>query len=311
MKLRNIYEICKKNQKAISALEIFQARDTGRTQYMIKGWDAARNALLDELIKIKFLEYKSKELINAVPSALMEKNSFDVDSGIWNNMERKRESLLISIENVIELYESMGFENNQAPGLDIKLPQCKDFNEFRECVESLDFILYKCPFFKVEGENLKFDSMDIGSLWFTFLVVTTGTVTASVILNNIAAFIDKCYVIKSHKCSIEQQKAVIQKMDIDEETKKIYMEGTKRVYTELVNNVVTELEEETNIKMKDGEEVGFTSQAFDKAIVLLDKGMQLYSTIDAPQDVQALFKPLEMKYIDTQKTIEAITQKEE
>lgn len=310
MKLRNIYMACKRSIEPISNIRFIQKK-VGITQYCVSGWNAAQTAILNNLKEIEFLKDKTAALINAIPQALITKDEFEVSSSDWEIIRNRYKELSTSLQDVINLYESMGGENNQAPGLDIKLPQCNDFNEFRECVESLDFILYKCPFFKVEGEDLKFDSMDIGSLCFTFLVVTAGTVTASVILNNVAAFIDKCYVIKSHKCSIEQQKAMIQKMDIDEETKKIYMEGTKRVYKELVNSVVAELEEETNIKMKDGEEVGFTSQAFDKAIVLLDKGMQLYSTIDAPQDVQALFKPLEMKYIETQKTIEAITQKEE
>ena len=53
-----------------------------------------------------------------------------------------------------------------------------------------------------------------------------------------------------------------------------------------------------------------TEQAFDKTIALLDKGMQICATLEATKEVQALFKPLEMKYIGTGKEQKAITEKE-
>ena len=153
--------------------------------------------------------------------------------------------------------------------------------------------------------------MDVGSLWITILAVSAVGVSASVLLNNIAAFIDKCYVIKSHQLTIKQQEVIYENMKIDQKTKEQYLDGLKLVYDQIVKSTVVELEEITNIKLEDGEQVGIVSQAFDKTISLLDKGLQIYTTIDTPKEVQNLFKPLEMKYVDVAKPIEKIVQKEE
>lgn len=109
---------------------------------------------MNNLKEIEFLKGKTAALINAIPQALITKDEFEVSSSDWEIIRNRYKELLTSLQDVINLYESMGVENNQAPGLDIKLPQCKDFNEFRECVESLDFILYKCPFLRLRGKTL-------------------------------------------------------------------------------------------------------------------------------------------------------------
>ena len=163
--------------------------------------------------------------------------------------------------------------------------------------------------FKSDEEHLQFESMDVGSLWITILAVSAVGVSASVLLNNIAAFIDKCYVIKSHQLTIKQQEVIYENMKIDQKTKEQYLDGLKLVYDQIVKSTVVELEEITNIKLEDGEQVGIVSQAFDKTISLLDKGLQIYTTIDTPKEVQNLFKPLEMKYVDVAKPIEKIVQK--
>lgn len=157
---------------------------------------------------------------------------------------------------------------------------------------------------------LQFDSVDVGSFWITFLAVGAGVGMTSVILNNIAAFIDKCYVIKSHKVTLEQQQAQLNNMKLEEKLKTTYFEGLELLYKQSVSDAIKELEEETGIRLSDGEQAGMTEQAFDKTIALLDKGMQICATLEATKEVQALFKPLEMKYIGTGKEQKAITEKE-
>lgn len=310
MKLRNIYMACKRSIEPISNVRIFQS-DRGATKFFVSGWSEAQAAILNNLSGIDFLGDKTAALINAIPQAMITKNEFEVNSSDWNFIKNRHKELLASIQDVIDLYESMGFEENSAPGIDIKLPECKDFQEFRKCIDELDFVLYKCPFFKSDKEQLKFESMDVGSLWLTILAVSAAGASATVLLNNIAAFIDKCYVIKSHQLTVKQQEAIYENMKIEQKMKEQYLEGLKQVYDQIVKNTVTELEEETGIKLADGEQVGIVSQALDKTISLLDKGMQIYATIDTPKEVQNLFEPLEMKYIDVAKPIEKITQKDE
>jgi hypothetical protein len=310
MKLRNIYMACKRSVEPIRNVHIYQ-NTTSTTRYWVSGWNDAQTAILNNLKGIELFEEKIAAFINTIPQALITRNEFEVSSSDWTSIKNRHKELLISIQDVIDLYESMGFEENSAQGIDIKLPECKDFQEFRKCIDELDFILYKCPFFKSDEEHLQFESMDVGSLWITILAVSAVGVSASVLLNNIAAFIDKCYVIKSHQLTIKQQEVIYENMKIDQKTKEQYLDGLKLVYDQIVKSTVVELEEITNIKLEDGEQVGIVSQAFDKTISLLDKGLQIYTTIDTPKEVQNLFEPLEMKYVDVAKPIEKIVQKEE
>lgn len=311
MKLRNIYVACKRSLEPIGGMHFIQERNTANVmKYYISGWNAAQEAILINLKEIKFLENKITALINAVPQALITMDKFEVSQGNLESIKIRHKNLLASVQDVVDLYESMGLEENSTPGIDIKLPECKDFQELRKCIDELDFILYKCPFFKSDEEHLQFESMDVGSLWITILAIIVGGATTSVLLNNIAAFIDKCYVIKSHQLLIKQQEAIYENMNADQKTKDQYLAGLKIVYDELVKGTVEELEKTTNIKLEDGEQIGIVSQAFDKTISLLDKGMQIYATIDTPREVQNLFEPLEMKYIDVPKVIEKIAQKD-
>ena len=207
MKLRNIYMACKRSVEQIRNVRIYQ-NTTSTTRYWVSGWNDAQTAILNNLKGIELFEEKIAAFINAIPQALITRNEFEVSSSDWTSIRNRHKELLMSIQDVIELYESMGFEENSAQGIDIKLPECKDFQEFRKCIDELDFILYKCPFFKSDEEHLQFESMDVGSLWITILAVSAVGVSASVLLNNIAAFIDKCYVIKSHQLTIKQQEVI-------------------------------------------------------------------------------------------------------
>ena len=69
------------------------------------------------------------------------------------------------------------------------------------------------------------------------------------------------------------------------------------------------MENETNKKLQNGEERGMVEQAFEKMNVLLEKGLQIYSTIESPQEVKALFEPLEMKYISVSNGVKLIEEK--
>lgn len=310
MKLKNIYLVSKKYMEDIKNLTANPKTSGGRSVYRVSGWEKARNAIVNEMLDIPYYEEEARELLNAIPEIFRNKDEFDIEANEWSVIREARLHLRYSMIDVVNLYESMGFSEETPVGIDIRMPECKDFSEFRKCIDELEFVLYRCPFFKVEGEELQYDSVDVGSFWITFLAVGAGVGMTSVILNNIAAFIDKCYVIKSHKVTLEQQQAQLNNMKLEEKLKTTYFEGLELLYKQSVSDAIKELEEETGIRLSDGEQAGMTEQAFDKTIALLDKGMQICATLEATKEVQALFKPLEMKYIGTGKEQKAITEKE-
>lgn len=304
MRLRSTYILCRDNIDKIRGIAFEDAKEG----YLVSRWLNALHAMLENLSTINFLKEDVEDLIKSVPEIFRMQDSFGVSIDVRRRIEGKKDLLLNKMSNVISLYESMGLDDEEKIGIDIKLPECNDFSDFKKYIDELDFILYRCPFFKAEGENLKFESVDVGSMWLCFLIADAGT---GIILNNIAAFIDKCLVIKSHKITIEQQKVQLDSMKMEQEEKRIILNGLDKLFEKQVKDEISELESITGITLADGEERDVVSRAFEKTNALLDKGMQIYTTIDSSDEVKALFKPLETKYLSVSEGLKLLEKSEE
>ena len=310
MRLRNIYVICKENLEKIDALTSSTCADNS-SYVKVSNWMIVSDAIRKSLGSIKFLEEEAHELMQSVPEIYRIDDSFKIHNSDWDKIKRAKNQLRDCMVDVINLYESMEINTDEHIGIDIKLPECNDFSDLKKYIDELDFILYKCPFFKVENETLKFNTVDVGSMWLTFAVLGVGAGVASALANNIAAFIDKCMVIKSHKITLEQQKKQLEFMQMEKDAKESLIEGLEKIFESQVNSVISNLEKETGIVLKDGEERGIASTAFEKANAMLDKGMQLYSTIDSPNEIKSLFEPLEMKYLSISENLKLLEKKDD
>ena len=204
------------------------------------------------------------------------------------------------------LYKSMGGEPDI--GLDIKIPETDNITEFKKYIDNLEFIFTKCPFFQSEETSLKLETVDKGSIWLVIGVVCASATVGSALLNNIAAFIDKCFVIKSHRLTCMAQEQDIKASEYSEKEKEEMLEVVKKLYRIRVSNAIKELEESTGCHIKDGDDRGRAEQSLEKLGKLIDKGMQIYSSIDSPDEVKALFEPLEMKYLSIADELKKITE---
>lgn len=232
---------------------------------------------------------------------------------VINSVYELVSELLKELDTIIRLCETMGFvhkEQKQISGLKIKLPQSHSLTELKKDISDLEFIFTKCPFFQSDEEELKFQNIDIGSIWLDFFVIGAAVGTGSIILNNIVAFIDKCFVIKSHQLNTLQQKNDIEKAKMEMDEKKELFESVNRLYKFTVNNVINDLEDTLGHKLKDGEERGMTEQSIEKLMKLIDRGLQIDSTIDSPKETKALFEPLEMKYLDIANELKRLEKKD-
>lgn len=207
---------------------------------------------------------------------------------------------------IIDLCESMGMSAEEKSGIDIKIPPNCDFTDFRKIMDDLEFIFLKCPLFKSDTEELKFESVDVGSTWISFIVLSVGT---SIILNNIAAFIDKVIIIRSHRLTLEMQETELNKSKMDEKEKLELLKNINKLYKTYVSNAVSDLEEMTKCKLKDGDERGKVEKAIEKAEKLIDKGLQIYPMIDSSKETKLLFEPLKMKYLSIADEIKLLTDK--
>lgn len=312
MKLRDVYILCKQNVQDIEYAcldSVIKGDNEDHTIYVVKGLNLTILAV-DRLKKVKCLETQISEFLQAIPYCGVESTKFNKLQ--FGRFESERKKLLSSIKCVMILCEMMGLEEKKIIGLDIKLPVTSDFSDFRKYIDDLEFIFTKCPFFKHESESLIFKNVDIGSTWLTLAVIGTGAVTTgSILLNNIAAFIDKCLIIRSHHQTIQKQKFDLEKDESFANDKETIIKYLNRTYKKTVDIAIKELEEITNYRIVDGDERGRIEQAFERLEKLIDKGLQIYSTIDSPKETKALFEPLEMKYLEINKQLELLEKKDD
>ena len=265
-------------------------------------------ALKDELHNFSGQVYKRLGEIECFETSLKR-----MDVAIGDNelaMEEKVERCygpILQMQSIIVLYQSMG--HAQSIGLDIKIPETDNITEFKKYIDNLEFIFTKCPFFQSDEASLKLETADSGSIWLVIGVACASVAAGSALLNNIAAFVDKCFVIKSHRLTCKRQEQEIEKAKLEQNEKEELIKNVNKMYKIGVANAIRELEESTEYHIKDGDEMGRVEQAFEKLEKMIDKGMQIYSSIDSPDEVKVLFKPLEMHYLSIAEELKQIAEK--
>lgn len=209
------------------------------------------------------------------------------------------------------LFQTIIGKSEESIGLEIKIPNCNDITEFKKYIDGLEFIFTKCPFFQSDDASLKLETVESGSICLIFGVTCASVTLASVLLNNIAAFIDKCFVIKSHSLSCKRQEQEIESAKIEQKEKEELLKSIHRLYKISVENAIRELQTSTGCPIQDGDEKGRAEQSMEKMATMLEQGLQIYATINSPKEVKALFAPLEMYYLSMRKEVEKIEEKAE
>lgn len=239
-------------------------------------------------------------------------NDFGPDVELKRKFNMARDQLVLEMKTIINICESFGiYQEEGTIGIDIKFPISDNFVDFRKNIDELDFVLTKCPFLQSDIESLRFSGMDIGSAWLAFIVIGAGVATGSVLLNNIAALVDKSIIIRSHFLTTQGQKQDIEKSRLDQKAKNEIIENINKIYKIQVENAIKELEEISGHEISDGDERGRAEQSFEKLGRLIDKGLQIYSSIDAPQETEELFGPLEMKYLSIENKLKVLEKKKD
>lgn len=305
MKLKDIYIICKNNYEKVLSCKLEINEDFCEC-YL------ADSAIMEKVLKeLSHVEYLQAE-VDIFITTLDDIKHFEFrETPETDKFDNVKDALLMKMESVINIYEFLGLSQEKTIGIDVKLPITDDFSDFKKVIDDLEFIFTKCPFFSSKTEKLQFSGLDVGSAWLTFAITGASVlVTGSILLNNIAAFIDKCIVIKSHKLTIQQQKDEIEKSKSEQKEKEEIITYLDRVYKIQVDNIIKELEEIAGYELSDGDERGRVVQAFEKLEKLIDKGLQIYSSIDSPREVRLLFEPLEMKYLSIASELKAIEKKD-
>ena len=228
--------------------------------------------------------------MKTVPSIEREEEEPKISSKLASKLSAQEIDIYNKIYNIIELYESMGLnDEDNSNAIDIKLPACEDLDEYISYLKDLNFIFSQCPFLQCDGEVIKFGSVDVGSNW---LKLTITAASISVILTNTASLLDKALALRSHYITIQQQEEMLRSMQIKNELAEEQVRTFKQLKDAGMEIVIQRLEKDHGIQL-DPEERDKTERILDKLILFLDKGGEIYASLDAPEDIQLLFPEIQ------------------
>lgn len=304
MRLYSMYFICKNNIEIIKNYKTEAVANNSGQFIRVTGWIVVIKSL-NKLANVPGIKEYSEKLYESVPVMLRDRDTFDLSLNAGDKLESARKELLSSISAIIGMYEQMGLTQNTNTGFDIRLPQFDSIKDFSNCIKDLEFIINQCPFLSVPDGEIKFKSADVGSFWITFFVVGTA---ASQILFNFSKLVDAATKIQSHVVTVKQQEEQFRSMAQKNELTSELIDAFRKVNKILVDSTIHEIESGLGT-LKDGEEIDKAGRSIEKLADWMNKGLQIYSTIDAPKEVRDLFPPQEEQPLLNADVIKLIEQK--
>lgn len=286
-----MYYTCKKHIEYVKNMKVTNKTTAREATWSIKSW-AERSKVLNELAKMKPLRTPAREVYEAIPVVYRDQDEFDISGTVKDRFVAARGKLIVAMETVIDMYETINPKKviDEDYGFDIKMPEFDDLGEFSKCMEDLDFVMKQCPYLNDKDGQIKYGSIDVGSTWLTFIIVGVGATT---IMTNLAKIVDIAIKIKSHITTVKMQEEALRSVEIRDEIAAEVLDAYKKANRILTQNSVAELERELG-ELKDGEEKDKAGKTLEKLGYWMDKGMQIYSSIDAPVEIKDVF-PLQQE----------------
>lgn len=284
MKLYNVYRLCKENLIVLESAK-FRKDESGLCS--ISSWSLVQDHL-NIIKKIPSFKNYINDYISSVPVLVRENVSPQVDSSTAQKINSKLINITDKMKVIIELYENMNIKNGEK-GLDIKLPPCDNLKDYISYLKDIDFIFSQCPFLQCESEILKFGSVDVGSNW---IKLTLATASTCMILNNTAVLMDKALILRSHYISIEQQEETLKSIQLKNELTSAQIETFNLLRKTYMNTAISLLENDIG-KLDNPEERDKAERSLEKLELLLERGCEIYATLDAPEEIQALFPEIQ------------------
>ncbi len=290
-----MYSLLKENSDILQNFEMinepYRVGNTSTNRGKVINWGSTKEALkrISEVPLIKdtcflFLENEYFANIN---------DSFYIPYEVYLELHPEYEKLMTCVEAIIDFFEAAEFEQIES-GFDIKMPQTEDFSEFAKNIELLDKAISQCPYLNNNDEKIVLKKTDIGSIWFEFAVITSGGI---VILSNLSKIIDKCIKIKSHYITVKQQEEKLRQLKLQGDVIETVVNAYKKSTDELINQCVAELNKEIPDVSIDNESKGRVKYTLENLSKLMEKGMEIYASIDSSQEVKDLFPTSdEMKF---------------
>lgn len=288
MKLYNTYRLCKQNIDYFEESNLTRhVVENNNVIFQLENWTEDKEKLKN-LRRLPILKNYIDNYFNIIPIFIFEKEIPVVSSTMASQLESIRKNIYNRMETIIDLYEGMNIGEG-GNGIDIKMPPCDDLKDYISYLKDIDFIFTQCPFLQCENEILKFESVDVGSNWLKLIVASA---TTCMILNNTAALVDKALILRSHYISIQQQEEMLKSIQLKNELTSAQIETFNLLRKSYVDAAISSLENDCG-KIDNPEERDKAERALEKLEILLEKGCEIYATLDSPEETQALFPEIQ------------------
>lgn len=311
MRLNEAYLLCKKYIDRLPELNIkklfirensigfldLDGEDSNVTRYKLDITNPTFVYIIEELEEL--------EQINALHLKIMEiKNIIyfgDELREIYNEnnkkiLMRKFTDLSLQMETIVHLCETIGYNDEDGIGFDIKVPVREDFSVMAKVLHDFDRIINQAPFLNVNDATIKYKKVDLGSTWIEFVIKG---VAATKLLNIFSTFVDNCIKVLSHKRNCQWQEEEIRRLQIDNRLVEELVITHQKMTSAMIDKFVGELNEKS-----DPEGEARTKLCFEMMIELLEEGVEIHQAITQNESNKNLFPSVEQWKLISSKKVE-------
>ncbi len=199
--------------------------------------------------------------------------------------------------------ETLGL-GNESEGFDVKLPPDITLGDAAQCMADLDTVFSQCPILP-EGTQIQFRGVDIGSTWLTFVV---GGTLAVAVARVIAELVDTVIAVRSHQLAYKQEDEHLRTLKLSNDVLESVTLAHKAALDKMKDTAIEELS--AKYEVTENEERERLRMSIDRLGKWIDRGMEIYANINAPEETKLLFPPIERQSLP-QETIKALNETSE
>lgn len=286
MRLREIQQVLKKN---IDLLK-FEVASLSNNNAKATNIQITINAI-DEIEQTGLFPGIIKELKTIEEIYLTSYDELTVPSAVAEKFKQRITTLKQNSFIVFQgLEDVLGKQHEYA--VNIKLPQIHDLNGLQNIVSELDKIFNQLLVNEYVKGKITLDSFDTGSFWLGFII------EGLIALTLFASFIQLVMSIKAKKLQddrfIEETKTRQISNELRQELSNQLLQQTQLLRKQQIRQMI----KDGGISDKDHEYQKRIDHCIDLMMQLIDKGVQVVPSLNAPDDVKSKFpdflKPLEM-----------------
>ena len=293
MRLQEVNFICHHARESWCDPLLEEKKIGGGTSYYRLGNASEVKQLLAALFPIESLATTITNIRNTSVGFVQTDVEVLLDLRNKNVFIKEYELLKSKVFTITELFESINYEQSST-GFDIKLPANISLSDLSKCTKDLDNIFSRCPLLSKLDGSIAFSAVDVGSVWLSFLVIGSAT---STILTVLAKLVDCAIIIRSHYLETKKQEETIRNLEMGNEMLESFIKINQEVGKKLLERVSLDLTKEYEINdPEDNERLKNSLQLLSD---WMSKGMEVYASVQAPQETKAIFPPLETQSLPT------------